>query len=91
MSFGLILRDDSGNVTFDSTLAVGGVPIALHTVASGASPVYSWPSLAGRAIKALTFAGNYGSQFTIDYSLGYPRISYAAQGGVARTTLVIAI
>lgn len=91
MTYGLKLWDASGNVTFDSTLAAGGVPIALHTVASGASPVYSWPSLAGRTIKGLTFAGNYASQFTIDYALGYPRISYAAQGGVARTTLVIVL
>ena len=86
MTFGLQVFNSDGSTAFDSNSAVGGVPIAVHTVTSATS--YTWPSLAGRTIFVLPLNFTDWQNYTIDYSLGYPRVNYFA--GSSNVMLVMA-
>jgi hypothetical protein len=84
MAFGLKVFDGSGNVTFDSTVAVGFVPIGVFNIAGGASGfTNTYPALAGRTPVVIPFdAGTYGlTNVTTDVSLGYPRLTVTTASG----------
>lgn len=96
MSYGLRTWDASGNLLFDSTAAVGGVVIDVQSLASGASGTFTYPALAGRAVKTQMLVGNWqinakpaAPDFGVssDTSLGYPRVVCASRS-FKRTVLV---
>lgn len=90
MTFGLILRRPDASVAFDSRDAAGGVPIALHTIASGSGTVvYSWASLAGLTIKVMPIVYADFVDYTIDYALGYPRVTYNKRSSGASVSVVL--
>lgn len=90
MAYGLRIWNPDASLAFDSTAAVGGVPIALHTVPSGSGTVaYSWASLAGRTIYVLPLVFGDYVPAAIDYSLGYPRVTYTKRAASSSTNLVL--
>lgn len=91
MSYGLQVFDSSSVLTFDSNDAIAGVPLGLFAVAAGAgSTTYTYPSLAGRTIKAVGYEVGGSPNVTIDYALGYPR-AIVAGSDIAQTVLLVAI
>ena len=92
MSFVVKLWDTSGNVTFDSDLAVGGVCLGFYTVPSGGGEI-TFPSYTGSVVGigiatgALTTNG-VTTDYTSDTSTyGYLRFSFPAYLAGATYTL----
>lgn len=81
MAFGLKVFDASGNTTFDSTLAVGGVCLGFYTVASGGS-TWSFPDFVTETAIAIAagsgLTGPITEYMTVDHVPGYLRVSFDA-------------
>lgn len=75
MDFGLRIWDSSGNLTFDSTTAVGGVCLGFITV-PGTGGVYDFPDLTGCAGGLAIPNALYGwdSDYTVSLS---PYLSFS--------------
>lgn len=92
MSYGLQTFNAAGAVTFDSTLAVGFLPIGLYEVALGAPGfVKTWPGYPGRTVFIVDSDGfGYSHEgVTVDSALGYPRITVASSTISQRIFLVV--
>lgn len=99
MTFGIALYDAAGSLIWDSNSALDGCAIDLRRIAAGASPVFTYPALAGRSVVVqfvesqtpfLLPSGDPGDGgVTTDTTLGYPRVTVASRG-FDRTILVYA-
>lgn len=80
------LFNASGGLMWDSRTVGGGVVADVLHVASGATPVRTYPDFAGNTCRvfAMDLGGFEGS--VVDTALGYPRVTVAA--GLPRTLLV---
>lgn len=80
MIFGLQILNPSGNITFDSRQAIGGVCLGILQVPSTGG-VYTYPSLGpGRTGFVINAAGGQysnGDGFSYDSLLGYPRFTFS--------------
>ena len=78
MSYGVILRDSIGNVTFDSTLATGGVCLGFFTPVSGALE-FAFPDFIGHT-GAVVNANVVTPALlvTVDNALGYLRFTFSS-------------
>lgn len=74
----LRVRNSAGVVVFDSSLAVGGVPLGFFTVAPGGS-TWEFPDFSGAGGYAIS-AGRTGGyvNYTTDNSQGHLRFVFAA-------------
>ena len=80
MADGLRIWNAAGNLTFDSTLAVGGVLVAIVTVPY-AGGIYTFPSypasMTGVVVSSgYRFYGDPWVQAVYDTALGYPRFTF---------------
>jgi hypothetical protein len=75
MAYGLIIRDSSSNVSFDSTLATGGVCLGIRTIAAGGETV-SFPDMIGTVGIVIATHGTGSIQFTTDSAPGYLRFIF---------------
>lgn len=92
MTYGLRIWDAASALIFDSTTAVGGVPLGLFTVSSGTT--VSFPALAGFTVQALLVSCPDFDE--VEFSAGvsitqtpYPVVTFAAQA-FPRTVLLAA-
>lgn len=91
MSYGLKVWDSSGDVTFDSTLAVGGCLMEIVSSSTSSSVVKTYPNFAGRsAFAVLTTWLRYSVIPTIDYALGYPRLTIPVTSADVKFAVFIA-
>lgn len=83
MTYGLQIRRGDGNLQWEST-STERVQVMLPAIScsAGSGTVVSYPSLAGYAVETQSLAaisystsGGAASEPTIDYALGYPRIT----------------
>lgn len=76
MAYGIRVRDAQRRVVFDSTLAVGGVPLGFYTVPPGGS-IWEFPAYSGAGGYAIS-AGRTGGyvNYTTDNSPGYLRFVF---------------
>lgn len=96
MAYGIqLFADDGITITWDSTKVGSGVIVGIITVPAYTSPVYTYPDFPGRTLFRVTmalsdyfYAGGSGIP-SIDYTLGYPRISFPSVG--MTTTNILAI
>ena len=76
MSYGLRIWNPSGVLVFDSTLAVGGLPVGFW---AGGAGVLSFPEYAGRTMQALNISGAEtfatAVPVSISYGPGYPVVT----------------
>lgn len=73
MTYGLQVMDSAGNITFDSTVATGGVCLGFYTVASGGS-TFSFPDFVtetGLVFNSSANGGNVKFGYTTNNSPGY--------------------
>ena len=83
MAFVMRVRDAQGRITFDSTLATGGVALGFYALAAGTS-VFSFPDMTGATGYAIS-AGRTGGYFSYatDNDQGFLRFTlfstYAGQ------------
>lgn len=88
MTFGLQLFNASGQVSFDSRYAQGGVIADQVTRAAGSgTEVRTYPAFAGRT--AIVKAGGYDAPGAVDYALGYPRVTFTPGPYLSTTWIVI--
>jgi hypothetical protein len=79
LSFGLQIRDASGNLRFDSTTAIGGVCLGIFLVPAGIQTL-TFPLMVGRTGVALGTGAGGGLSYTTDNSLGYLRFTFNTVG-----------
>lgn len=78
MSYGLQIWAASGNLTYDSTLAVGGVCLGFFTIASGGS-VFTFPDFITETGVAIGSRSGISTEvYTTDNALGYLRFTFNA-------------
>jgi hypothetical protein len=78
MTYGLQVFDASGNTTFDSNVAVGGVCLGFYTVATGGS-TWTFSDFVSETGIVLNVGGTSGYiSYTTDNSLGYLRFVFGA-------------
>jgi hypothetical protein len=75
MAFGLQIWDESGNLMFDSTLAVGGVSLGTFAVLL-AGQTFTFPTMIGRTGFLMPAGGAGINGYTSDNSLGYLRFVF---------------
>jgi len=80
VSVGLQIRDASGNLTFDSLQAVGGVCLGFYSISAAGGSV-SFPSITTMSGFAIPSGAGGPVTFTTDYSLGYLRFNFPAGYG----------
>jgi hypothetical protein len=73
-------------VVFDSRVAYAGVCVGLHDVPANTAATYTYPDYAGYTAIVLTATGSRAWGHTIDYALGYPRVTVDA---TAERTLMV--
>lgn len=83
--YGIEVRDGSGSITFSSANAVGGCFVGF-AIGNGVGPTaFTFPNFAGRSAIAVPLFDPTIRPATVDYSLGYPRVTTPdpAAGGPA--------
>lgn len=76
MSYGIKIWDAAGNVSFDSTLATGGVCLGFFTVGTP-SLVYTFPDFTSNTGVALVSgSGGIAFLYSTDNALGYLRFTF---------------
>jgi hypothetical protein len=79
VSYGLKVYDAAGALIWDSTAVVGGIIADCREFASGESGVFTYPAYAGRAAFLLRDYDTIPASITVDTTLGYPRVTVAAE------------
>lgn len=80
MSYGVRIRTTAGETIFESTVAQGGVVIDLFIATAG--EVRTYPAFAGMTVFAASSGGSaWSTDITVDYALGYPRVTMPASYG----------
>ena len=88
MSHGLQFFSSTGQLTFDSRDAVGGVVADVVSMAAGGGNLTkSYPDFPGRS--AIVKAGAFDVPGSVDYALGYPRVTFASAAAFPVTWIVI--
>lgn len=95
MAFGLIIYNSDGSVNIDTT-TYGGVFLGFVTVPGSTGATVSYPLFPGRTVAAINLNGvlatgwttNYSP--TVDYSAGYPIITWPSATPYAVTYAVFA-
>lgn len=77
------VKDGSGAVVFDSRDAYAGICVGVIDVPAGTAQTYTYPDYVGRSIRVCGMWGLDAWGASVDYALGYPRVSFSA--AVART------
>lgn len=78
MTFGVQVFNASSQLIWDSRTAGSGVVATVIALASGASGTYTFPDFAGRTAGVVSIA-YFGTVVpTVDYALGYPRVTIPA-------------
>lgn len=92
MAYGMQVYGPSGEVWFDSNLAVAGVPTDYVVVAANAAGfTRTYPVFPGRTAKAVSLdLGGAVGGVTFDYILGYPRMT-VTQDFVQRAFAVVMV
>lgn len=73
--YGLEVRDAYGNVTFSSINAVGGCFAGIAIGNGVSATAFTYPDFAGRTAIAVPMFDPTIRPATVDYSLGYPRVT----------------
>lgn len=85
MPYGLQIFDASGNLTFDSTQAAGGVCLGQFAVARGQTNTFTFPDFgAGHQGFVVDDMSGSAGPYTYDEALGYPRFTFDSNnwGGI---------
>ncbi len=80
MAEGIRCWDSAGVLIFDSTTVQGGVCLGVYEYSSASTGTLTFPDLAGQTVKVRYVVASNGTTggVTVDYSLGYPRVTIAA-------------
>jgi hypothetical protein len=73
--FVLEVSDGAGNVTFSTEAAVGGVLLAVIVGNGVSATAFTYPDYAGRSVFAMPLVDPAAKPATVDYALGYPRVT----------------
>lgn len=88
MSFGVQIWDGSGNLVYDSSVAVGGIIADVRVFPAGsAGAVLTYPVYLGRAVEIIPLTADSSSSsygVVADTDLGYPRVTVSSFGGDRR-------
>ncbi|MBQ1766796.1 MAG: hypothetical protein IIZ92_28380 [Aquincola sp.] len=83
------VRDGAGNVVFDSRDAYAGLCVGVIDVPLNAVQVYAYPDYVGRTLKVCGMWGLDAWGASVDYALGYPRVTFSASS--ARTYVLFIV
>ena len=86
--------DSAGTEVFDTYTSLGGQVVDLPVVAASATPTFTYPSFAGRSMDVMLIGSAFGYSgddigATVDYSLGYPRVTVASQPWVRAFLMLV--
>lgn len=91
MPSGIQIWNELGSLVFDSFSVMGGVVVGSYNLAFNAATTLTYPDFQSRTayINLLSFNG-YDPGITIDYALGYPRVTAVPADADRRFNVVIA-
>lgn len=90
MAFGIRVFNSAGTVVWDSTTAGGGIIVGVEAVAASTAPVFTYAAFPGRSAKVMSSTVGKDTGVTVDYALGYPRVTLASRA-YARNIIVMVI
>ena len=73
-----VLRNTAGAIVYDNRVTAVGCLAASPVVPANTAQVFSYPAFVGRSAIVMTTVGNRTTGVTVDYALGYPRVTFAA-------------
>ena len=73
-----VARNSAGSVVFDSRDVAAGLCVGVIDVPASTAQVYTYPDYVGRAIRVCGIWGLDIWGASVDYALGYPRVSFIA-------------
>lgn len=77
MSYGMqVYAADGVTLIFDSRVVQGGVLAEVPVITSAVPTVRTYPAFAGRIVFAMDLWGVADTQVSVDYALGYPRVTF---------------
>jgi hypothetical protein len=90
----LIIYDNSGGEVWNSDTVSGGVIATIKSYASTSTDTLTFPAFAGRSaqiVNLLTYvtAGKGSQNVTLDFALGYPRVTVATSSAARKFALVV--
>jgi hypothetical protein len=88
----LILYDTSGNETFNTDTAVGGVIADVKSYSASGTGVTTYPAFTGRTayiVNLLSWTSTTDIGVAVDTTLGYPRVTVSARSAPRKYAVVV--
>lgn len=84
-----VFAADGTTLIFDSRIAQAGVLMDVQALKTTSTTVLSYPAFAGRTAFVMDGCSNMIAAASVDYALGYPRVSLAGGNGVETLQFLI--